>query len=92
VDAVATGQFADPLHRCVASLTHNICRAEILRECKAISMASQNNNLLSTKSLRGNDTAQSHSSIADNSYTLFWCHPRDDRGVMSGAHHIRECE
>jgi hypothetical protein len=55
-------------------------------------MAPQNNNLLSTKSLCGNDTAQSHSSIADNGHTLSWCHPRDDRGVVSGAHHVRERE
>src|SRR5206468_11511213 len=67
-------------------------RTEILSECNAISMASQNDDLLSTKSLRGNDTAQSHSSIADNGHTLSWCHPRDDRGVVSGPHHVRERE
>src|SRR5207244_3553042 len=88
VNAVASGQFANSLHRGVASLTHNVCRAEILGECNAISMASQNDDLLSTKSLRGDDTAQSHSSIADNGHTLSWCHPRDYRGVVSGAHHV----
>jgi hypothetical protein len=70
VDAIATGQFANSLHGRVASLTHDVCRAEILGECNAIGMASQNNNLLSAQSLCGNDTAQSHSSIADNA-TLF---------------------
>src|SRR6266496_3864625 len=92
MNAVATGQFANSLHRCVASLTHDVCRAEILGECNAVGMPAKYNNLLSTKSLRGNDTAQSHSSIADNGHTLSLCHLRDHCGVVSGAHHIRERE
>jgi hypothetical protein len=88
VDAVATGQFANSLHRRVASLTHDACRTEILSECNAIGMPAKDNNLLSTKSLRGDDTAQSHSSIADNGHTLSRCHLRDDRGVVSRAHHV----
>src|SRR5262249_718882 len=75
VNALVTGQFANSLHRRVASLTHDVCRAEILSQCDAVGMASQNNNLLSAKSLRRNDAAQSHSSIADNGRTLSWCHP-----------------
>src|SRR4029453_16679414 len=59
--AVPAGQFATPLHSCITSLTHDVGRAEILGEGNAISMASENNNLLSAQSLRSNDTAQSHS-------------------------------
>src|SRR4029077_17702774 len=92
VDAITTGQFADSLHGRVASLTHDVCRAETLGECNAVGMPAKYNNLLSTKSLRSNDTAQSPSSIADNGHALSWCHPRDDRGVVSGAHHVRERE
>ena len=92
MNAIATGQFANSVHRRVASFTHDVCCTEILSECNAIRMASQNDDLLSTKSLRGNDTAQSHSSIADNGHTLSSSHLRDDRGVVSGAHHVRERE
>ena len=92
VDAVATGEFANSLHRRVASLAHDVCRAEILGECNAVGMPAKYNNLLGTKSLCGNDTAQSHSSIADHGHTLSRCHPRDDRGVVSGADHVRERE
>src|SRR4029453_13833386 len=92
VNAVAASQFANSLNRGVASLTHAVRRPETLGERKPTSMAPQNNNLLRTKSLRGNDTAQSPSSIADNGHTLSWCHPRDDRGVVSCAHHVRERE
>src|SRR4029079_14679677 len=70
VDAKTPGQFANSLDRCISPLTHNVCRAEILGECNAISMASQNDDLLSTKSLRGDDTAQSHSSIADHAHAF----------------------
>src|SRR5436190_1862403 len=55
-------------------------------------MATQNNNLLSAKSLGGNDSAQSYSSIANNGHAVSWSHFRDDRRVVSGAHHVRERE
>src|SRR5205823_5932048 len=92
VDAVATGKFANSLHRGVASLLHHVCRAEILGERDPVGMTSENNNLLSTKSLRGDNTAQSHSSVADNGHALSWCHFCDDCGVVSGSHYVRKCK
>ena len=38
VDAITTRQFANSLHRRIPSLTHNVCRTEILGECNAIGM------------------------------------------------------
>src|SRR6516165_1341538 len=55
-------------------------------------MPAKNNDLLSAQSLRSDDTAQSHSPVADNGHTLSWCHPRDDRGMVSSAHHVRQRE
>src|SRR5436190_19783541 len=92
VVAVAAGQFAASLLRRGAARTHDVCRAEIPGKCNAVGMPAKYNDLFSTESLCGNDAAQSHSSNADNSHALSWCNSRDDCGVMSGAHHVRQRE
>ena len=57
-------------------------------QCDPVGVAAHDDDLLRAEPLRRDHSAQTDSAVADDRDRAARTHPRGDRGVMAGAHHV----
>ena len=90
VDAVAPGQLAYALDRLVPALADDVGGAEVATKCDPVGVVAEQDDLVGAETLGGDDAAQPDRAVADDGDALPRRHARRARGVVSGAHHVRQ--
>ena len=92
MDTESASEPAHVLHRVLAALRHDICRAELLGQCDPVGMVAQNDDLLGTQAPGSDDTAKANGTITDDSDLFAFAHTRRSRCMVTRAHHVRKRE
>ena len=66
MDAKAAGELAHTLNRFVAALAHDVGCAEFTRECDAIGMSAEDDDLPCTQTPRGDHATQTDRAVSHN--------------------------
>jgi hypothetical protein len=90
VHAEAVGDLTHALDRLLASLAHDLRCAEFFRECDAVGMAPQDDDLLGAEAPGGDHAAQADGAVPDDGHRLPGTDLRGDSGVMARPHHVCE--
>ena len=90
VRAEAVRELADALDSLVAALAYDVGRAELLRECDAVGMAAEEDDLLRSETLRGDHAAQPDGAVADDGDDLAGADLGGEGRMVAGAHHVGE--
>src|SRR5215207_7155082 len=88
--ALTTGELADTLDGLLTALRDDVGRAELAGERDAVRVTAEDDDLLGTEPLGGDDGAEADGPVADDRGALAGCDPGDDGGVVAGAHDVRE--
>ena len=88
MDAKPAGQRANALDCFRAALAHYVRCAEFTRECDAIGMSAEDDDLLCTQAPRGDHATQTDRAISDNRHGFSGTDLRAHGRMMAGAHHI----
>jgi hypothetical protein len=88
VSAESTGDFSHALDACLSAFADHIGGAELARERNAIRMSTQHDDALSAEAACRDDTAQAHSTIADDCGNLARTNLGRERSMVTRSHHI----
>jgi len=88
--AEPTGQLAYPLDRSVPTLADDVRRPELAGQGDAVVVTAEHDDLLRTETTGGDDCAEPHGTITNDSSNFSRSYIRPQRRVMTGAHHIGE--
>ncbi len=86
----AVGELAHAFNRLIASLADDVRCAELPRECDAVGMPAEKDDLLGAESPRGDHAAQADGAVADDGDCLAGTDSGGESRVMARRHHIRE--
>ncbi len=88
MDAEAVGEFAHALDGLLASLAHEVGRAELSRQRDPVGMAPEDDDLLGAETPGGDDAAQADGAVTDNGHRLPWAYVGGDGRMMTRPHHV----
>jgi hypothetical protein len=91
VRAESAGELADALDRRIPSLADDIGRAESACERDPVGVTAEHDDLLSAEPPGGDEAAQAHRAVPDDSDGLARTHFGCQRRVVARPHHVREC-
>jgi hypothetical protein len=92
VRAESAGELADALDRRIPSLADDIGRAESACERDPVGVTTEHDDLLGAEPPGGDDAAQAHRAVPDDSDSLARTHFGCQRRVVARPHHVRECQ
>ncbi len=88
VDVEAVGEFAQALDRLLASLAHDVRRAELSRQRDPVGMAVEDDDLLGTEAPGSDHAAQADGAVTNNGHRLPWADVGRDGRMMARPHHV----
>jgi hypothetical protein len=90
--AEPAGQLAYPLDRGVPPLADDLGRPEPASQGNSVGVTAEHDDLLRTETPGGNDAAETHRAITNDSGNLAWTYIRPQRRVMASTHHVLQTE
>jgi hypothetical protein len=92
MSAQASSEFTHAVDSRLAALTDNFGSTEFSRKRDAIRMTAEDDDLLGAEPARSDHSAQPHRAVTHDCGNLSGAHLCRASGVVTGSHHIRECE